>query len=99
MARESKRLEKIRQNPKTVRFAELRRVAEEFGAEDRKAKGSHVQLAWKDRFPITVPKPHRGKSYVNVVYVRKVLARIDEIEFEAALDQGVIEVEHRDTEP
>ena len=57
------------------------------GAVIREGKGSHVLLVWKGQFPISVPKPHGSTREVKSVYVRQVMARIDEIQFKEALEK------------
>ncbi len=93
MAQKSKRLEKIAKNPRAVRFSDLVRVAEEYGATAREGKGSHFVLSWEGKFPIIVPRPHGNSGNVGVPYVRAVLERIEEIRFEESLDSGPDEKE------
>lgn len=75
MTKREKRIERMRQNPRAVRFEELDAVLLEAGFERRQESGSHV-IYRRGEYRFSVPK-HR--PFVNVVYVRQVLLVLDEI--------------------
>lgn len=80
MSKREKRLAKLRENPNNVSFDELVLVLEDFGFEQRPAKGtSHrffrAQIG-NNVWSITIPY-HRP---VKAIYVRQALEMINEIE-------------------
>jgi predicted RNA binding protein YcfA (HicA-like mRNA interferase family) len=82
MAKLEKLLKRVRNNPKTVSFADLQTLLEGFGFELRNVTGSHYTFrVWiggkKQRLVIPFKKP-----YVLQVYVREALRLIEEIEKE-----------------
>lgn len=79
MTRRQKRLEKIRQNPKNVKFADLRQLLEDYGFELKRTKGSHhtfVGMVGEEKVSLVVP----FKKPLNTIYVKKALSIIDQIE-------------------
>jgi hypothetical protein len=83
MAKKDKRLQKMRQNPKTVTYDILVSVLEAHGFVITQGKGSHVDArfelgsrVWRD----TLVKPHGDKKYLSPAAVKKTLKHIDEIE-------------------
>lgn len=82
MSKNKKRWDKIRNNPKTVSFRELMTALRSYGFEIHlgRGKGSHARVKFvlddhKWRYTI----PSHGK-YVKAVYVKNILALIDEID-------------------
>jgi hypothetical protein len=83
MVKKEKRLQRMRQNPKTVTYDILVSVLQEHGFVITAGKGSHVDARievggriWRD----TLVKPHGNKKYVSPAAVKKSLKHIDEIE-------------------
>jgi predicted RNA binding protein YcfA (HicA-like mRNA interferase family) len=75
MGREEKLLDKLRNNPKNVRFEELDNLLQSYGFECRKPKrGTHYVYKHKRGASITVPYAKPMKS----TYVKKVIALIEE---------------------
>jgi predicted RNA binding protein YcfA (HicA-like mRNA interferase family) len=74
-----KRRQKIARNPKNIRFEDLRRVLEAYGFELKRTKGSHhsfVGYVGGQKVLVVIPYQRPLKE----VYVKKVLAILDEIE-------------------
>ena len=80
MTRKQKRLQKIRNNPKGVSFADLQKVLEDYGFMLARITGSHhiFKTTIKGE-TVTITIPSHGKV-VKPVYVREALSHIDEIE-------------------
>jgi predicted RNA binding protein YcfA (HicA-like mRNA interferase family) len=79
MTRRQKRRQKIAQNPKNVRFEDLRRLLEDYGFELKRTKGSHnsfVGYVGDEKTTIVIP----FRRPLQQVYVEKVLSILDEIE-------------------
>ncbi len=79
MTRRQKRRQKIAQNPKNVRFEDLRRLLEDYGFELKRTKGSHnsfVSYIADEKTTIVIP----FRRPLQQVYVEKVLNILDEIE-------------------
>ena len=77
MATRDKRLAKIRRNPRTVRFAQMRVVLEDFGFVARRGNGDHVVFSHPllaDVLPIPEKRP-----YILAPYVKDALALIDRL--------------------
>jgi len=78
MSKQGKLLTRMRNNPVTVSFDELDTVLRSYGFEARQPKGgsSHTIYSRKGHASITVPfkRPH-----VKKIYVKHVLALIDEV--------------------
>lgn len=71
MSKRAKRVEKLFQNPKNVRFNTLHKVLLEQGFEMRQPKsGSSHYVYCRDELQITVPFK---KPFVKEVYVKRVL--------------------------
>lgn len=78
-ARRQKRRHKIAQNPKHIRFEDLRRLLEDYGFELKRTKGSHhafVGYVGEQKVTVVIPY-HRP---LKEVYVKKALKILDEIE-------------------
>jgi len=79
MTRRQKRRQKIAQNPKNVRFEDLRRLLEDYGFELKRTKGSHnsfVGYVGDEKTTIVIT----FRRALQQVYVEKVLSILDEIE-------------------
>jgi hypothetical protein len=82
MAKADKLLQRIRNNPKTVAFADLDTVLRHYGFEQRQPRsGSSHYVYTKGRRRITVPYK---RPYVKEVYIRQVLDIFDQIDEESA---------------
>ena len=91
MAKREKRLAAMRQNPKQVRFADLRSVLEGFGFEARPGKGDHWSFVHPRISYVVTVDPRR--PHVLEPYVRKALQAIDEVleeEREAGEEHGTV---------
>lgn len=75
MTKRDKRIERMRQNPKAVRFEELEAALLEAGFERRQEGGSHV-IYRLGAYRFTIP---RRRPFVNAVYVKQVLLVLDEL--------------------
>lgn len=77
MTKRAKRLEKIRQNPKNVRFEDLDRVLQDYGFERRQPRSgsSHYVYLW-DELQLTVPYK---RPFLKSHYIREALSLIDKI--------------------
>jgi predicted RNA binding protein YcfA (HicA-like mRNA interferase family) len=79
MSGKSKRRQKIAQNPKSVRFEDLRLLLEDYGFSLARSKGSHhsfVGYIGNEKTSITIPFQRPLKE----IYVRQVLSLLDEID-------------------
>ncbi len=74
MSKREKLLEKLRQNPKNVRFDDIDTLLSGLGFEKRQ-RGSHVTFSQKACGRITVPIK---KPFILPVYVREVLDLLEE---------------------
>jgi len=84
MTKTEKLLEKIRNNPKTVAFADLDKALLQLGFARRQPKGgsSHYVYTYG---PHRLTVPYK-RPYVKEVYVRQVLELIDQIGAEEDAD-------------
>lgn len=76
MSKRDKAIERLRQNPKTVRFEDIDSLLLSFGFEKRQ-KSSHATYILKNHRPITIPF---RKPFILPVYVKNVLQLLDEID-------------------
>jgi predicted RNA binding protein YcfA (HicA-like mRNA interferase family) len=76
MTSSHKALQKIRQNPKNVRFEEIDALLRSFGFEKRQ-KGSHAVFTRAD-LQLAITIPYR-KPFILPVYVKQILKLLDEI--------------------
>lgn len=76
MTKREKRLERIRQNPKTVSFQDLKQTLEDYGFTLQSSSGSHHifrvavgEQVWKLVIPFKKPhiKPHYVKDALNAI--------------------------------
>ncbi len=76
MSKREKRLEKIRQNPKNVRFDDLDRVLQDQGFERTQPRGGSSHYVYvRGEQVITVPYK---RPFVKTVYVKEALKLLDE---------------------
>lgn len=83
MTKSEKRLLKMRQNPLTVRFADLIKVLEDYGYDIREAKGSHqfVRIEIEGRiWTSTIVRPHGKKKSVDPRSIKVLLKQFEEID-------------------
>jgi predicted RNA binding protein YcfA (HicA-like mRNA interferase family) len=76
MVRKEKLLEKIRQNPKNVRFQDIDKLLLSLGFEKRQ-RGSHATYVLKGQGRITIPF---RKPFILPVYVKEMLKLLDELD-------------------
>jgi predicted RNA binding protein YcfA (HicA-like mRNA interferase family) len=77
--RRKKRRQKIGNNPKNIRFEDLRQLLEDYNFELKRTKGSHHSfIGYVGDEKITLVIPYRRP--LKEVYVKKVLNLLDEIE-------------------
>ncbi len=74
MSRIEKLLERIKNNPKTVRFNELSRLLKNRGYEVVNVTGSHYSFSNSEK-TITVVKPHGSNKYCYVLDVKEVIKK------------------------
>lgn len=82
MTKQEKRLKRIRQNPKNVRFEELQKLLEDYGFVLDHVRGSHYYFIGEvagEEFSLTIPfhRPHIKLAYVKLVL--NLIARIEEV--------------------
>ncbi len=77
MSQFEKLLQRIRNNPKTVKFDELESILLKNGYTCRTPGGgsSHYTYTKPGRFPITIPKK---RPYVKEIYVKIVLRQMED---------------------
>ncbi|MDI6736132.1 MAG: type II toxin-antitoxin system HicA family toxin [bacterium] len=74
--------QKIKNNPKNVRFEEIERLLLNIGFEERQAqKGSSHYIFYHKKLKnnIVIPKPHQAK-HVKPIYIKKALIGIEILE-------------------
>jgi predicted RNA binding protein YcfA (HicA-like mRNA interferase family) len=76
MGKKEKLLQKIRQNPKNVRFEDIDKLLLSFGFEKRQ-RGSHATYILKGQGRITIPF---RKPFILPIYVKEVLKLLDEMD-------------------
>lgn len=77
--RRQKRRRKIAENPTNIRFEDLRRLLEDYGFDLKRSKGSHhsfVGIIGDEKVTVVIP----FRKPLQAVYVKKVLALLDQIE-------------------
>lgn len=87
MTKREKLLERIKRNPKNVRFETLRKVLEWYGFEVKRTRGSHFSFVKRiegRKRVLVVPYTHPLKA----VYVKQALALIAVIEGESPTDDS-----------
>ena len=75
MGKKEKLLDKIRQNPKNVRFKDIDKLLLSFNFEKRQ-RGSHVTYTLKGKGRITVPV---RKPFILPIYAKEVVKLLDEL--------------------
>lgn len=77
MSKKDKALERLRQNPRNVRFEELAAILLSLGFVMKEGgKGSHVVFKLPGQPPLTVP---RNKPFIKPIYVKLALELIDSL--------------------
>lgn len=76
MSKKEKLIQRVRQNPKNVRFDDIDQLLLSLGFEKRQ-KGSHATYILKGQGRITVPF---RKPFILPVYVKEILELLDEID-------------------
>ena len=79
MVRKEKLIEKLRRNPKNVRFKDIDKLLLSLGFEKRQ-RGSHATYILKEQGRITVPF---RKPFILPVYVKEVLTLLDELDIDS----------------
>jgi len=79
MVKKEKLIEKIRRNPKNVRFQDIDKLLLSLGFEKRQ-RGSHATYVLKGQGRITVPD---RKPFILPAYVRAVLNLLDELDIDS----------------
>ncbi len=72
MGKAEKLLEKIKTNPKNVRFEELCKVLKNKGYDIINMKGSHYSFSNGER-TLTIVKPHGRNKFCHVLDVKEVI--------------------------
>lgn len=96
MVKKEKRLQKIRQNPKNVRYDDLVNCLLDYGFTIDGEGTSHRSVrgrAGDEVLTTTIVKPHGGRKQVAITYVKNVLKLIDKViaaqsQEEEELDNG-----------
>ena len=79
MGKKEKLIQRLRQNPRNVRFEDIDKLLLSLGFEKRQ-KGSHATYILKEQGRITVPF---RKPFILPVYVKEVLKLLDEMDITA----------------
>ncbi|NQU05979.1 MAG: type II toxin-antitoxin system HicA family toxin [Calditrichaeota bacterium] len=66
-------IERIRNNPRSVRFNDLMRILENLGYSHHKQRGSHIAFKHPTGLALTIVRPHGREAFCNQYDVRKVL--------------------------
>lgn len=74
MGKAEKLLEKIKNNPKNVRFEELIKVLKSRGYDIINIKGSHYSFSNGEK-TVTIVKPHSGNKFCHVLDVKEVIKK------------------------
>jgi predicted RNA binding protein YcfA (HicA-like mRNA interferase family) len=82
MTKKQKLLQRLRQNPKNVRFEEIDSLLLALGFEKRQ-RGSHVTYIYQQQTRMTIPI---RKPFILPVYVKDILKLLDE--------SGIADVAH-----
>ncbi|NPV42704.1 MAG: toxin HicA [Firmicutes bacterium] len=77
MSKKEKLLERIKSNPRTVKFEEMDNILVNIGFERRQPRGgsSHYTYSLEDKI-ITIPYK---RPYIKVVYVKKAIKILEEL--------------------
>ncbi len=77
MTKKEKLLEKIKNNPKAVKFKEIDKVLRDIGFERRQPSGgsSHYTYTFEDK---TITIPYK-RPYVKVIYIKKAIKLLEEL--------------------
>ncbi|RME59219.1 type II toxin-antitoxin system HicA family toxin [Candidatus Parcubacteria bacterium] len=75
MSKREKDIEKLRRNPKNVRYAELESILLRSGFEKIPGKGSHTKFVLGDRILVVPFK----KPFLKPLYVKQALQALDDI--------------------
>lgn len=79
MTKREKLKQKISQNPKNVLFEDLRKLLEQYGFILDRVRGSHHSFVYeKETIKLGITIPYRKP--LKVIYVKKALVLIEEIE-------------------
>ena len=76
MSKKEKLIEAIKNNPKNVRFEDLKKILESMGYSAVNKGGSHFVFTKENAISLTIPY----KKLVKVVYVKQVIKIIEEDE-------------------
>jgi len=80
MTKREKRLARIRNNPKNVRFEELDRLLRDYGFERRQPSGGSSHYFYIcAHYRLTVP---RKRPFIKQIYVKQVIRQLEEMENE-----------------
>ena len=72
MVKKEKLLEKIKTNPKNVRFEEVCKILKDRGYDIINTKGSHYSFS-NGQKTLTIVKPHGGNKFCHVIDVKEVI--------------------------
>ena len=74
MSKKDKLIEAIKNNPKNIKFEDLKKILEDLGYTANNRGGSHYVFTKKDSTSLTIPY----KRPVKVIYVKQVISIIEE---------------------
>jgi predicted RNA binding protein YcfA (HicA-like mRNA interferase family) len=74
MSKKDKLIKFIKNNPKNVRFEDLKKILEDIGYMARNRGGSHYIFTKENSEPITIPY----KRPVKIIYVKQVLRILED---------------------
>jgi predicted RNA binding protein YcfA (HicA-like mRNA interferase family) len=83
MTKRQKRLQKMRQNRRTVSYGDYISTLDDYGYEIWKRKGSHrgaKRTIGNKTWILTFVEPHGNRKFMHPEGVKELLAQIDEIE-------------------
>jgi predicted RNA binding protein YcfA (HicA-like mRNA interferase family) len=74
MSKTEKLIEKIKENPKHVRFEDIAKALNAKGYDIINVRGSHYAFS-NGKITLTVIKPHGGNKFCHVMDVKEVIKR------------------------
>lgn len=78
MSKKEKLLQKIKNNPKSIRFEEIDKLLIDIGCEKRQPRGGSSHYTYTIE-GITLTIPYK-RPYVKEIYVREAIALLDRLE-------------------
>lgn len=90
MTKREKRLQKMRQNVRNVKYNDFIKVLDDYGFEIIQAKGSHMKAVYtlnEKTWTVVFARPHSSRKTIHEAAVKAALNAIDEIEENTELEE------------